>query len=153
MSRDRSLLGVHHFTLPAANLDQTVAFYTTHLTFTYLPSLDHINASTGAVYAKILRHPSSGTTLEIRDAPDQAAKQRRWDPITWTVRDRKALEQWQQHFSGAGVAHSRVFTGAKGWVLCAEDPDGRVVRLYTLEEHEMTSDTDHDEYWLGHPNF
>lgn len=149
MSSDRSLLGIHHFKLPTSDLEQTVAFYTTHLHFTYLPSLDHISASTGAVYAKILRHIPSGTTLEIRDDPAQAAKQRRWDPITWAVRDREAIKQWREYFAGAGVGHSRMFTGARGWVLCTEDPDGRVVRFYTLEEHEMTASVDHDEYWLG----
>jgi len=30
----------------------------------------------------------------------------------------------------------------------AEDPDGRILQLYTKEEHEWTTETDHDEYWL-----
>lgn len=149
MTSNKSFLGIHHIKLPATNLDQTVTFYTTHLPFTYIPTLDHIDASTGNPYAKILKHESSGTTLEIRDAPEQAEKERHWDPITWAVQGRDDLEQWGEYFEGVNVKHSRVFTGVKGWVLCAEDPDGRVLRFYTLEEHEMTTDVDHDEQWLG----
>lgn len=135
--------------LPATDMEKTLSFYITHLPFIYLPSLDHIDATTGAVYAKILTHEPSLTTIEIRHHPAQAAKERGWDPITWAVQDRADLEQWRQYFVSVDIACSRVLTGAKGWVLCAEDPDGRKVRLYTREEHEMTSEVDHDAYWLG----
>lgn len=37
----------------------------------------------------------------------------------------------------------------KGWVMAAEDPDGKIVRLYTTEEHEWTTDVNRDTYWLG----
>ena len=33
----------------------------------------------------------------------------------------------------------------------AKDLDGRVLRLYTLETHEKTTEVDYDEYWLGTP--
>lgn len=145
----RSFLGIHHLKLPANNLDKTLAFYTTHLPFTHLPALDHTDASTGAVYAKILTHAPSHTTIEIRDHPEQAAKERRWDPVTWAVEGRADLEEWRAYFASVGVLCSRVLTGAKGWLLCVEDPDGRRVRFYTREEHEMmTSGVDHDAYWL-----
>lgn len=149
MASKRCILGIHHIKLPSSNIDRTMHFYTTHLSFTHHSQLDHIDAATGVVYAKILQHESSGVMLEIRHHPAQAEKERRWDPITWAVEGREDLKIWRRHFEGAGVECSRVLTGAKGWVLCAADPDGRVVRLYTREEHEMTSDVDHDAYWLG----
>lgn len=148
-SSSRSFLGIHHIKLPATNVDQTLAFYTNHLPFTHLTALDHIDEDTGAIYAKILTHEPSLTTIEIRDNPAQAAKEHGWDPVTWAVQGREDLQQWRGYFESVGVACSRVLIGAKGWVLCAEDPDGRRVRFYTLEEHEMTSDVDHDAYWLG----
>lgn len=71
------------------------------------------------------------------------------------------------------MKHSRVLKGLIGWVLCAEDPDGKRIRLYTKEEHEWSIpdqgeflneletegsrqwiQTDYnllDEYWLGRP--
>lgn len=165
-----SFLGVHHFKFAATDIDRTVAFYTTHLPFTHLPHLDHKKpasapgpapASTSQTttiggqskdtitYAKILQHSPSSAILEIRHAPQRAIQDRGWNPITWAVRGRADLQDWHAYFVGVGVKCSRVLKGVKGWVLCAEDPDGRHVRLYTLEEHEMTSEVDRDEYWLA----
>ena len=42
-----------------------------------------------------------------------------------------------------------MFVGIKGWVLCALDPDERIVRVYCEEEHAWTTDFDTDEFWLG----
>ncbi|KAF3762148.1 Glyoxalase/Bleomycin resistance protein/Dihydroxybiphenyl dioxygenase [Cryphonectria parasitica EP155] len=137
-----ALAGVHHFKLPSSDIDRTVAFYTTHLPLTHLPELNHVEASTGSVYAKILRHTPSQTTLEIRNAPEQAARERGWDPITWAVQGYSDLVRWREHFISAGVRHTAVYKGVTGWGLTAEDPDGRLVRFYTLEEHGITADLD-----------
>lgn len=47
------------------------------------------------------------------------------------------------------MKRSKVFTGFKGWVMGCEDPDGKIVRLYSEEEHGWTDHPDQDEYWLG----
>lgn len=94
---------------------------------------------------------TSGLLLEIRDRPAQAIKERGWDPVSWAVDTKKNLEERRSYFVAAGVPCSRIFTAVKGWVLCAEDPDERSGRniSYTLEEHEMMTEKDHDAYWLG----
>lgn len=88
--------------------------------------------------------------LELRYSPAQALAQKGWDPITWGVGSRADLEAWGLWFDEKKVRRSRVFTGVKGWVMGAEDPDGRIVRLYVEdEEHEWTDEPDVDLYWLG----
>jgi len=68
------------------------------------------------------------------------------------------------------VRRSGILKGAVEWVLVLEvsedmvdarrspteretdgwqDPDGRFIRLYTQQTHEMTADVDRDNYWLG----
>lgn len=152
MAETPPFLGIHHIKLPSAALDRTVAFYTTHLPFAHLPALDHTTTSTAGAaartYAKILRHAPTGLTLEIRDDPAQAAAQRGWDPVTWAVPGRADLGAWRARLAAAGVPCSAVLRGFVGWVLVAEDPDGRRVRLYTREEHAPTPEVDVDEYWL-----
>lgn len=86
--------------------------------------------------------------MEIRHNEAWADKTFEVDPITWRVDRYSDLEDWQEWFTEKDVKHSRIFTGMKGWVLAAEDPDGRIVRLHTSEEHEWTRHTDHDAHWL-----
>lgn len=56
-----------------------------------------------------------------------------------TVKD---LEGWEKWLDGKGVRRSKVLKGVKGWVLCCEDPDGKIVKFYTEESHEWTSQPD-----------
>jgi hypothetical protein len=74
--------------------------------------------------------------LKIRHNPEQTEIQKGWDPVTWSIGSRKDLEKWGAWFDEKEFRHSTVLTGMKGWVMAAEDPDGKIVRLYTMEEHE-----------------
>lgn len=143
-----SFNGIHHLKLPASDIRRTEAFYTQILPFESCPDLDHYT-SDGKLFAILLIYKPTGLMLEIRHNPGQAESQRGWDPVTWSVGSRKDLEEWESWFDEQGVSHSKVFTGMKGWVLAAEDPDGKIVRLYTKEEHEWTTDVDRDAYWLS----
>ncbi|KAK8068068.1 40S ribosomal S3 protein0 [Apiospora saccharicola] len=125
----QSFRGLNHLKLASVDLGATATFYTTIFPFTYLPHYDHHRAD-GSVFAVMFRHEASGILVEARQNPAQAAAQVGWDPVT------------------RGVDHSRVLRGVKGWVLCARDPDGKIVRLYTEEEHEWAL-PEEDEVWLG----
>lgn len=85
---------------------------------------------------------------EIRHNEDQAEAQQGWDPITFGVRTRADLEVTRKWFEANGVECSRVFTGLKGWVIGALDPDGKIVRVYCEEEHQWTTNFDKDDFWL-----
>ncbi|KAK8073670.1 hypothetical protein PG994_004569 [Apiospora phragmitis] len=119
-----SILGLNHLKLASRNPHATQSFYTTVFPFTPLPHYDH--------------HLADGT----------AAAQVGWDPVTWGVNARADLEAWSRWLDAQNVEHSRVLRGVKGWVLCARDPDGKIVRLYTEEEHEWSL-PEEDEVWLG----
>ena len=76
----------------------------------------------------MFQHPTTKLIVEVRHTPDQAEKQKGWDPVTWGVKSRQDLEDWATWFDECGVRRSKVFTGIKGWVLGCEDPDGKIVR-------------------------
>ncbi|KAI9737567.1 MAG: hypothetical protein M1834_009722 [Cirrosporium novae-zelandiae] len=144
-----SFRGINHLKLPATDILKTSSFYTTIFPFTRLPHYDHFTPD-HKLFAVMFAHAPTNLIVEIRHVPDQVVSaQRGWDPITWGVDTRADLEEWGTWFDANGVRRSRVLRGIKGWVLCCEDPDGRVVRVYCEEEHEWTDFPDRDEFWLG----
>lgn len=142
--------GINHIKLAAADIRETQAFYTGAMGMEHIPAYDHRKPG-GELFAAMVKHrhaSDSEMLVEIRHNEDQARKQQRWDPVTYGVRTRADLELWRKWFEQNGVECSRVFTGLKAWVLAALDPDGKFVRLCCDEEHEWTTDFDHDDFWL-----
>jgi catechol-2,3-dioxygenase len=156
-SKPETAFTLHHLKLASASLQETYDFYTQVLPFTAMPSLNHYTPSGtlyGAIFALPQPTPSSDPKntpqllVEIRQHAAQATAQRGWDPITWGVPRRADLEAWRAWFEDRGVKHSRILKGVLGWVLGVEDPDGRIVKLYTTEEaHEWTADVDDGEIY------
>jgi catechol 2,3-dioxygenase-like lactoylglutathione lyase family enzyme len=140
------LSGVHHIKLAASDIRKTQAWYTDILGLKYIPQYDHKTAD-GDLFAVLLSLDQM--LVEVRLDATQAQKDEGWNPITWAVPLRKDLEEWKAWFELNGVKCSRVFVGLKGWVVCALDPDGKMVRIYCDEAHEMTTDFDHDDFWLA----
>ena len=136
-----SFLGVNHLKLPADDIEKTVSFYTSVFPLTFIPQYQHYD-KTGKLFASMLRHEPTGLIVEIRLNTKQAAAQRGWDPVTYGVDKRADLEEWGRWLDSKGVAHSKILTGVKGWVMSVEDPDGKFVKLYTEEEHEWSSHPD-----------
>jgi catechol-2,3-dioxygenase len=144
-----SFNGIHHLKLPCHSITATHDFYTRILPFEPQPQYDHLNVA-GQLFAKIFLHKASNLLIEVRYHPAQATAQKGWDPITFGVSKRKDLDDWGSWFDTNGVKRSRVFMGLKSWILAAEDPDGKIVRLYVEdEEHEWTTKPDSDVFWLG----
>lgn len=143
--------GINHLKLAATDIRKTLAFYTDVMGCEYIPQYDHRNAG-GELFAVMVKFRQQGATdtiLEIRIDEHQAKAQQFWDPITWGVKTRQDLETWKVWFKQNGIKCSpKVFTGLKGWVLCALDPENKIVRLYCDEEHEWTTSFDHDDFWL-----
>jgi hypothetical protein len=67
---------------------------------------------------------------------------------TFGVLKKSDLDEWVRFFESQNVQCSRIFTGLKGWVACALDPDGKIVRIHCQEEHEWTTNFDTDDFWL-----
>lgn len=150
MSRPAIPWGINHIKLPAIDILKTKDFYTDILGLQYLPELDHRDGH-GKLFAVMLQFPQGSPTthwIEIRLNPAQSEVQQRWDPVTYGVKTKKDLDDWKAFLERKGVTCSRVFTGLQAWVLCALDPDGKIVRLYCDETHEWTTDFDTDDFWL-----
>lgn len=143
-----ALDGLHHLKLPVVDLDRALAFYERVLGATRIPEADHHREDDGALYALILSVPGLGAFLELRLNPEQAARQRGFDPFTIAVADRAALEHWAAFLDGIAVPHSPVLTAIQAWVLVVEDPDGHRFRLYTRETHGPDLKPDDNDPWL-----
>jgi hypothetical protein len=64
--------------------------------------------------------------------------------VTIAVEDRNALRAWADHLDAAGIPHSPALTAIQAWL----HPDGRRLRLYTLETHGPDLPPDEDSPWL-----
>lgn len=140
-AKPKPLLGINHIKLPAYDLRKTYDFYTAIFSMQTIPQYDHYDKN-GTLFAQMFRHSSTGTIVEIRQNRTQALAQKGWDPITWSVKGVADLDDWGKYLDTLGVKHSKVLKGVKGWTMGVEDPDGKIVRLYTEDEHEWTNHPD-----------
>lgn len=143
-----SIAGIHHLKFNVSDLDRSLAFYSMALGAKRIPELDH-RLPDGELFAYILEVDKLGTYLELRASPAKAEREAGLDPVTFAVETHDELVAWHDYLEARGIPHSPVFTGVIGWLLAAEDPDGRHLRFYTLETHSFTSEFSSDKYWLG----
>ena len=142
-----ALHGVHHLKFPVTDLDRSRAFYERALGGRRVAEWDHVHKD-GTRYAMILEVPGLGTKLELRLDPAQAGAQRGFDPVTIAVQDRAALTAWIGYLDGVGIEHSPVLSAIQAWLVVFVDPDGRRLRLYTLETHGPELPPDEDSPWI-----
>ena len=142
------LNGIHHLKLSSKDILATQSFYTKILHFNPLPQFNHYIPAGRKLFAVLFEHGPTKMILEARYAPQLAELERGWDPITWGVSTRKDLEGWGRWFDENGVKRSQVLRGIKSWVMVAEDPDGKFVRLYVTDEEHEWAEPDEDAYWL-----
>ncbi|WP_326944698.1 VOC family protein [Amycolatopsis sp. NBC_01307] len=149
-----TLTGVHHLKFPAADLATTLAWFRTALGAERLPGFDHRDHD-GVLFGVIVRLPGLDVPVELRQWPEAAEATAGYDPVTFAVADRAALEDWVRHFDAAGVAHSPVLAGFAGHLVDLRTPDGLAIRLYTrLPDDPASIDmdpahTDLGSTWLG----
>ena len=142
------IVGVHHFKLPVSDLTRSLEFYRKLLELTPIPELDHRHASDGSLYAHICDVPGLGTKLELRLNPDQAEKQRKFDPVTIAVADRAMLWRWMKRLDELGIKHSGEIVAVRAWLVTFDDPDQHRLRFYTLESHGPELAPDEQNEWL-----
>jgi catechol 2,3-dioxygenase-like lactoylglutathione lyase family enzyme len=141
-SQPPPILGIDHLKLPTSSIAPKLAFYKGILGLTHLSQFDHRHADTHELFGVILQHTPTSLLVDLRLNPAQAAAQRGWDAVTWSVETRRDLEAWREWLVANSVECSRVLKGMKGWVLVAEDPDGAMVRWYCKETHEWDEHVD-----------
>lgn len=135
MNDDRPRLdGLRTLKFAVADCDRSLAFYQRVFGAEHIKAADHRTAD-GQIYAYVCRVEGLGT-LDLRLLPDHAAAARRFDPITMHVPDKAALEQWAAFLDGLDdVHHSGIFATGLSWAVAIEDPDGRVLKIFSRQGH------------------
>ena len=142
------ICGIHHLKFAVRDIDTSQAFYERVLDARRIAAFDH-RTEDGALYAIILEITHLGTYLELRLNPEAAKAQEGFDPVTLAVHTKVDLESWCTHLDGVNIAHSPILTGVAGYLLVFDDPDGRRLRLYTLEKKAAGDRPSTNSPWLN----
>ena len=147
-----TLSGIHHIKLPVRDLRASIAWLERVLAARHIERFDHHDAS-GEPFAVIVMLPGVAEPVELRHAPTAAEALAGYDPVTFGVADRAALDDWIEHFDMVGVAHSPVISGTIGDVVEVVTPEGLPLRLYTLPVggfEAVAFDEEHADYSSPH---
>lgn len=87
-----TLLGIHHVKLAVADLGRSLAFFERCFAACRISEADHHHQKDGSLYACILRIPGLDAMLELRLNPEQAIRNKLFDPITFAVQGYSELE-------------------------------------------------------------
>jgi catechol 2,3-dioxygenase-like lactoylglutathione lyase family enzyme len=142
------LMGIHHIKFAVTALDRSLHFYEDFLGAKRIPEADHRRTADGSLYAYVLEVPGLGCRLELLLNPEQAKTHRRLDPVTIAVKDRQALEAWDNLLTEKNIPHSPIMTAVQGWLMVIGDPDQNRVRLQTLENHGPELQPEEANEWL-----
>lgn len=122
--------GIHHLKFPVSDLDAGIAWFRDALGASRLGHLDHRDQH-GELFGVIMQLPGLDVPVELRLAPAVAASVHGFDPVTFAVTDKAALESWVEHLDQARIAHTPVIAGLAGHLIEFATPDGIAIRLYT----------------------
>lgn len=127
------LAGIHHIKIPVTDLQRSLDWYSRvfgYETTLVFPEADGVNRGAGGTI------PGLGpTTIAFRVNPEAAHGCKDFDPVSFGVADREAIEAWVKHLDDLGVEHSPIIEASLGWLLVFDDPDGLQLHLYSWAEH------------------
>jgi catechol 2,3-dioxygenase-like lactoylglutathione lyase family enzyme len=142
------IAGIHHLKFAVADLERSLQFYESVFDVKRLSALDHRRPG-GELFAMIVDFPDLGAPLELRLDPAAACAQKGFDPVTFSVQSNDDLSRWCTRLDELEVPHSPVLNGFAGQLIVIEDPDGRRLRLYSLEPQGAGVKPSVDARWLG----
>jgi len=146
-----ALDGIHHLKFPVSDLPAAIDWFRRALGGTYLKGLDHHDRE-GTLFAVMVSLPGLSNPVELRLDEKTARAMAGYDPVTFSVADLAALEEWVAHLDSAGIEHSPVLRGFAGHLITLSTPDGVAIRLYTaLPEDLSTIDMSPEHTDLGNP--
>ncbi len=139
--------GLRTLKFAVADCARSLAFYERVFGAERIAAADHVDAD-GNIYAYICRIDGFAT-LDLRLLPEHAKAAKRFDPVTLHVPDLAALEAWSEHLDSLGdIKHSGVFATGLSWAVGIEDPDGRVIKLFSRIGHGPEVQADKDNPWM-----
>jgi catechol 2,3-dioxygenase-like lactoylglutathione lyase family enzyme len=127
-----TLAGIHHLKLPVTDLVRSLQWYRSRLGYqVQIEFVEH-----GILMGYALAHPAGGPGLALRFDPDRARAAAGFDYFAIGVPDKAAMDRLASALDAMGQAHAGVHRASMGWILPeVRDPDGHVLRFYTLEHH------------------
>jgi catechol-2,3-dioxygenase len=145
--RRPSLDGLRTIKFAVSDCVRSLEFYERVFGAQRIAAADHRDAQ-GNIYAYVCTVPGLGV-LDLRLLPTHAAAAKRMDPITVHVADKAELEAWAEHLDRLGnVHHSGVFPTGLSWAIAVEDPDGRLIKLFSREGHGPEIKPVADNPWM-----
>ena len=124
------IAGIHHVKLPVSDVARSRDWYAEALGL----QVSQEFRDDGELSGVGMVHPSTGTGLALRRDPERAAAMRGFDAVALTVGTRTDLDLMLERLRDKGLGFGEVLPGRVGVVVDLPDPDGIVVRLFTLTQ-------------------
>lgn len=137
------IVGVHHVKLPVSDLQRSRDWYERVLGLEVLVDFPDEDGVVRGLAGVLPGQPP--LALALRENVDAARGAAGFDPVSFAVADHEASMAWAAHFDRLGLEHSEVAEGTMGWVLDTADPDGIIIRLYSMDRSEVDN-TDQPGY-------
>ena len=112
------IAGIHHVSLPASNVEESVAWYAGILGFQCV----------------LVEEEEAGVIGALHADPDRAHALRGFSPAALAVPDRAALHWWDDYLTQQKVEHSAIYPAHLGFAMIVHGPDDIHMQLHTLEE-------------------
>lgn len=138
-----SILGVHHVKFAVSDLQRSRDWYERVLGLQVLVDFPDDDGVVRGLAGLLPGQPPLAVAL--RENPVAARGTAGFDPVSFAIADHDAARAWAQHLDQIGVTRSEVVAGTLGWSLDIADPDGTVIRLYSLDRSEVDN-TDRPGY-------
>ena len=123
-------LSLHHVNIPVTDLDASVAWYTLVLGYT----VERNFLEDGAVVGTALRPRGNGLRIALRLASGGSIVSSYPSLLAFAVPGRAELEDLVAHLEEMNITHAPLRDATTGSLLELTDPDGWVVRIYTVPE-------------------
>ena len=129
-----AIIGIHHVKFPVSDLQRSREWYEQVLGLQVLVDFPDADGVVRGL-AGLLPDVQPPLAIALRENSSAAVGSKGFDPVSFAIADREAADAWAQHLDALGIEHTPVRQGSLGWVLDMTDPDGTVIRLYSLQEH------------------
>ncbi len=129
-----TIIGIHHIKFPVSDLQRSRGWYEQVLGLQVLVDFPDADGVVRGL-AGLLPGVQPPLAIALRENSSAAVGNNGFDPVSFAIADREAADAWAERLDVLGIQHTPVRQGSLGWVLDMADPDGTVIRLYSLQEH------------------